>query len=660
MPFFFCSRQTPDVKTEPIRPARIAFTAEGVPFAPDFDDIYHPHAGALPQAQHVFLGGNGLPERWQGREEFTILETGFGLGNNFLATWAAWRSDPRRPRRLYFISIEKHPLRRDDLARVHHQHPEPVLAAELIAHWPALTPNLHRLSFDGGQVILLLALGDVTAWMPELSAQVDSFYLDGFAPARNPHMWDGRVLKALGRLAAPGATAATWSAARAVREGLARSGFKVESASGLAGKRDMTVAHFEPPFPARKAPAFIGSGRHERRVVIVGAGLAGCSAAYALAAQGFECVLLDRHPAPAQAASGNPAGLFHGIVNADDGTHARFNRSAALHTERLLRALRARHSIAGGFDGLLRVDQSAPEAMQALLDAQGLGPDYLRAVDSDEASSLAGLDLNSSAWHYPGGGWLRPGDYARALLDDSPGAASWRGGIEVAALRRSGRDWELLDAQGARIISAPRVLLANAQDLRRLVPQALVPTSPVRGQLTRLRADIPGLRLPRLPLAGAGYVLPAHEGWTLCGATTQPDDDDPAVRKSDHLHNLQQLARLTGSSIDVDMNELQGRVAWRCVSPDRLPLIGPVPALAVPGNAAGATSPRLDQPRFVPRLEGLYMYTALGSRGITWAALGAELLASWISASPFPVEASLRDATDAARFVSRQARKASA
>ena len=116
-PFSFAPGKLQDVKTEPIRPARIDFTAEGVPFAPDFDDIFHPRAGALRQAQHVFLGGNGLPERWQGREEFTILETGFGLGNNFLATWAAWRCDPPRPRRLYFISIEKHPLRRDDLAR---------------------------------------------------------------------------------------------------------------------------------------------------------------------------------------------------------------------------------------------------------------------------------------------------------------------------------------------------------------------------------------------------------------------------------------------------------------------------------------------------------------------------------------------------------------
>ena len=161
----------------------------------------------------------------------------------------------------------------------------------------------------------------------------------------------------------------------------------------------------------------------------------------------------------------------------------------------------------------------------------------------------------------------------------------------MAALRRSDRDWELLDAQGARIISAPRVVLANAQDLRRLVPQALAPASPVRGQITRLRADIPGLRLPRLPLAGAGYVLPAHHGWTLCGATTQPDDNDPEVRESDHLHNLQQLARLTGSSIDVDMNELQGRVAWRCVSPDRLPLIGPVPAARRAGQRCWRNQP---------------------------------------------------------------------
>ena len=57
----------------------------------------------------MFLGGNGLPQRWAGRERFVVLETGFGLGNNFLATWAAWRDDPQRCARLHFVSIERHP-----------------------------------------------------------------------------------------------------------------------------------------------------------------------------------------------------------------------------------------------------------------------------------------------------------------------------------------------------------------------------------------------------------------------------------------------------------------------------------------------------------------------------------------------------------------------
>ena len=105
------------MKTAPIRPARIAFDAHGVPGAPDFGDVYHARAGALAQCRHVFLQGNGLPARWQGRDDFVVLETGFGLGNNFLATWAAWRADPQRSRRLTFISVEKHPLTAEDLAR---------------------------------------------------------------------------------------------------------------------------------------------------------------------------------------------------------------------------------------------------------------------------------------------------------------------------------------------------------------------------------------------------------------------------------------------------------------------------------------------------------------------------------------------------------------
>jgi len=154
------------MNTAPVERAALSWTDDGLPFSARYDDIYHPRAGAFAQARHVFIGGNSLPERWQGRDRFVVLETGFGLGNNFLATWQAWRDDPQRCARLVFISIEAHPLSQAELARAHAASPVPELAAALRGAWPPLTANLHTLDFDGGRVRLLLALGDVQAWLP--------------------------------------------------------------------------------------------------------------------------------------------------------------------------------------------------------------------------------------------------------------------------------------------------------------------------------------------------------------------------------------------------------------------------------------------------------------------------------------------------------------
>ena len=120
------------MNTTPIRPARIVLDADGTPRSADFGDVYHPRDGALAQARHVFLAGSDLPARWQGRERFVILETGFGLGNNFLATWDAWRASGSRCERLVFVSVEAMPPSRDDLARAGREDGLAPLAAELV------------------------------------------------------------------------------------------------------------------------------------------------------------------------------------------------------------------------------------------------------------------------------------------------------------------------------------------------------------------------------------------------------------------------------------------------------------------------------------------------------------------------------------------------
>jgi len=231
-------------KPPPLAPARLAFSPDGTPYSADFDDIYHSSAGGLGQARHVFLGGNKLPQAWAKRNRFVIVETGFGLGLNFLATWQAWRNDAQRCANLEFVSFEKHPFVANNLATLHQHWPELAeLSAELQRQWPELLPGIHRIPFDNGKVTLTLILGDALEWLPEftLPYQADAFFLDGFSPSKNPELWSADFLKLLAKLAAPEATLATWSVAAAVRRSMAAAGFTVAKAPGYADKREMLI-----------------------------------------------------------------------------------------------------------------------------------------------------------------------------------------------------------------------------------------------------------------------------------------------------------------------------------------------------------------------------------------------------------------------------------
>src|SRR5690606_38033431 len=191
---------------EPLIPAAVAFNERGIPMSTGFGDIYHPDSGVLAQARGVFMAGNQLPRRWQGRDSFTLCETGFGLGHNFLAAWQAWRSDPLRPARLHVLSFELHPFTAHDLGMLlltRLPEPERALAAQLVSAWPPLLPGMHRLEFEGGALTLTLAFGAVERLARQVSARVDAFFLDGFAPRVNPGMWSRSVFGQLARIARP-------------------------------------------------------------------------------------------------------------------------------------------------------------------------------------------------------------------------------------------------------------------------------------------------------------------------------------------------------------------------------------------------------------------------------------------------------------------------
>jgi len=585
---------------------------------------------ALAQARHVFVAGNELPGRWQGRERFVVLETGFGLGNNFLATWDAWQQDPARCERLVFVSVEKHPLTRDDLARIHASSELPELAAQLVERWPPLTTGLHTLSFEGGRVELLLGLGDARTLLRELVLDADALYLDDSAPQRNPELLDEWLLKSLSRNSVPGTTAATWSSSRPMRRALAALGFEVALAPGFANQPEMTVARFAPRHTPQRPVGREAVAPSAKRAVIVGAGLAGAACALALSRAGVACTVIDALPGPARASSGNPAGLFHGTLNPDDGPHARFNRAAALATQTLLAELGLPHS-----QGLLRLETRLAQAKMFGV------PGYVQALSVEAASRMADTDLTHPAWFYPGGGALDPAAYTRAMLAAS--GAGLRMDTAVAALREVAGGWQLLDDVGAVVEETPLVVLAGGHRQLPLLGELAEDLVVQRGQLTHLRD---ALWRPDLPVAGGGYTIADGQGGVWCGATAQDGDFDAALRETDQAENLLRYA-LLGRLGRPPHAPLAGRVAWRLVAADRLPLIG----------ALAAAGPLAAQLRLQPRRPGLVVCTAFGSRGIGWAALAGRLVAALALGSPRPLEAELLDAVDPLRFALRRQRR---
>ncbi|MEN9419334.1 MAG: hypothetical protein RI988_2954 [Pseudomonadota bacterium] len=599
-----------------LAPAELEFD-DGTPRSRTYGDLYHPREGALGQARHVFLGGNALPGRWQGRDDFVVLETGFGLGHNFLATWAAWRDDPHRCTTLHVMSIEAHPVDADLLRRAHASSALRPLAEALAQAWPQPVAGLHLLEFEGSAVRLWLALGDVQALLPKLRARVDAFYLDGFAPARNPRMWEPAVFAGAARLAAPDATAATWSAARVVRDGLEGAGFAVQAADGFGHKRDMTLARFQPRGPHHPA-----AGRHAAprprssavagtrgEALVIGAGLAGAAAARALAKAGWHCTVLERADESGTQASGNPAGIFHGSQGRSDHRHAQLLAAAA---------------------------RLAAGRYREWVDAQGQGNGAVHGLDHDG--------------HFdPLGGWLRPRELVSSWL--ATAGVELHTGQDVQRLIEQDGRWHARDARGHAIAQGDITVLAGGAALEELLQRAggaPLLTHPVRGQVSWVQAES-GLQRPK---AGQGYAVPLPEGALLFGATAQAEDMDPGLRTSDHHYNLRRLRELTGTSLADDL-PWTGRVGWRCVALDRLPVVGAVP------DPAPLTPPLPARTGRVPRLAGLYVLGALGSRGLTWAPLLGELLRAWVDGTPMPLTGDQVDALDPARVVLRRARKAS-
>lgn len=221
----------------------LEFDAEGLPWSSRFGDHYYSRNDGRAETAHVFLAGNGLPQRWEAHNHFTIGELGFGTGLNFVETWHRWTRTRRSGQKLDFISLEAHPVDRASIARALSAWPElDPLSQSLVEKWPIASGGFVILD---AQTRLMVLLEDVETALNNFPQAVDAWYLDGFAPARNPDMWSKAVAAGLVANSGPGTTLASYTSAGWVRRNLAETGFSIQKRPGFGTKRDMIVGRLD-------------------------------------------------------------------------------------------------------------------------------------------------------------------------------------------------------------------------------------------------------------------------------------------------------------------------------------------------------------------------------------------------------------------------------
>ena len=651
----------------PVLPhAQLDWDDQGRPRSKVFDDVYFSTESGLAETRHVFIEQNRLTERFaalQPGERFVIGETGFGTGLNFLCAWQLFEAQADADARLHFVSVEKYPLSPDDLRRALALWPELASFAErLLASYVAVHQGFQRIVLDAGRVTLTLLIGDALEQLPQLDAQIDAWFLDGFAPAKNPDMWTAELFAELARLAAPGSTISTFTSTGWVRRLLNAAGFKMKRTPGIGHKWEVLRGAFlgwpedAAPTPTVKPWFARPSAPQEKTALVIGGGLAGCASAASLAARGWQVSLLERHEQLAQEASGNPQGVLYLKLSAHGTALSQMILSGFGYTRRQLEQLQR------GQDwdncGVLQLAFNPKEDERQAQLADAFPTDLLQRLDQPQAQARAGIDLAWGGLFYPEGGWVHP-----------PALCQWQAHhpkIQVLQrhnaleLRQVDGRWQAWDGEHL-LASAAVVILAGAADIKHFPASAELPLKRIRGQITRLPQTPRSQRLATVVCA-EGYVAPPRLGEHTLGASFDFKSDDLTATVAEHVGNLAMLREISSDLSErlgaeqLPLETLQGRAAFRCTSPDYLPIVGPLadPALFTDTYAALAKDARQVPDLPCPWLDGLYINSGHGSRGLITAPLSGELLAAWLENEPLPLPRSVAEACHPNRFALRR------
>lgn len=664
-----------------IENAVLDWNEAGTPVSHDFDDVYFSNANGLEETRYVFLQQNGLPTRWEtfDRRRFVVAETGFGTGLNFLAVWqwfkAFRQANPDASvQALHFISFEKFPVTREDLIKAHQSWPELAdLARQLHAHYPPAVADCHRLVLEDGMITLDLWFGDIQTSLPQVwtpaSGLVDAWFLDGFAPSKNPEMWNQDLFDGMAALAREGCTAATFTAAGFVRRGLIDAGFDMKKVKGFGYKRDMLAgtlserrqgANFAPWY-ARQSAADLSD------VAIIGGGIGSAATALALVRRGVQVSLYCADALPAEGASGNRQGAVYPLLNGSNDALSRFFAPAYLYARQFVEQAAAVSDFSHDWCGVTQLawNEKTAEKLEKMLSG-GFAPEVVHALDVEQTRAITGVTTGHSSVHYPLGGWLCPQALTRALIQQAQatGRLSLHTETDITSLSQTDSAQWLLSSRDHRQFTHSTVVVANGHRFTEFTQTQEIPAYSVRGQVSHVPSQGELAQLKSV-LCYDGYLTPVSpDTQTHCiGASYRRNSTDLSFSPEEHQDNQTRLTECLPAADwpqNIDFSAHDARVGIRCASRDHLPFVGDVCCYKTLLSQYANLREQQSEAAEVPVYSGLYAMIGLGSRGLSSAPLLGELLASQLCGDPLPLPMSVLDALHPGRMWVRKLLKGKA
>ncbi|WP_084421060.1 tRNA (5-methylaminomethyl-2-thiouridine)(34)-methyltransferase MnmD [Henriciella litoralis] len=598
----------------------LAWKEDGTPVDDAFGDVYFSRHNGLEETKTVFLRGCSLPESWAGAKRFTIAETGFGTGLNFLAAWQLWNGTrPSTDAWLHFVSFEAFPLDREDAAKALSAWPElGDLPTRLATAWPERAKGVQRMVWSQDGVTLTLHIGDIADTLASAHFKADAWFLDGFSPAKNSAMWDASLWPLVKERCRKDAKLATFTVAGFVRRGLQAAGFEVAKTEGFGRKRErLEVSLKEEPAEQADVYGLRQAETRPDRVRIIGAGISGACLARTFLDRGLEVEVIDAASSLGEGASSNPLALVMPRLDAGDTVQAGLLIDAYLSARRFYSE---RVGVTQTDVAHRPKDEREAQRIAKLLADPPLGLENLEA--------MAGGQLHKRALI------LEPQHLLPALLD--------------GARLQMGRVFDMDELEDG----VPTILACGMAAADNLPWLSLVGRS---GQVEFAETDVDA---PPSAIASGHYAL-ALGKMRLWGATFESwDKKTPETTDAAHAENMAALERLDPYWRQMAKKaDIQSRAGVRATTPDRLPLIGAVPDEARARDVFDGVRHGQTVDQDAPLINGLYLSGGFGSRGFTWGPWAGEILAAQLLGEPSPASKPALEAVAPMRQILRDLKR---